>query len=372
MKIRKPAYVPILKAKKGEFDALVNLSGSASDKVIPLIDIPRPSDPERTIGEFLQKTANNIGKVRAGNTIFLDMFYWDARMQMETGEHVLSYMCTKLKSLGVFVNPVIGYDRWDEPQYQYALQTIERRTDQSFCIRLDTDAIADIADTDFFEERLDEMVKILDLRYEQCSVMLDFGDISKYALLDIIDTAKNAVAWLSSKNFRYVIITGCSLPPSISDAVHAQDTSSLVLRKEMLVWKSVTSEMPTTPIVFGDYCIRNPLSQENIIAKHQNGKIRYTINNHYFVVRGRSKQLTPLTEQNYELANILVQSRHYLGASFSWGDQRIFDCSQKNFKGNSTNWVSIDTNHHIETVLAEIFEYQRQASLVKSEAYSGN
>ena len=67
----------------------------------------------------------------------------------------------------------------------------------------------------------------------------------------------------------------------------------------------------------------------------------------------------PKGEQYYALAEMVISSPHYLGAGFSWGDKRILDCSNELFKGNSTNWVGIDTNHHIEYVLAELMEFMK-------------
>ena len=61
----------------------------------------------------------------------------------------------------------------------------------------------------------------------------------------------------------------------------------------------------------------------------------------------------------YDLSQIVIDSMYYMGNTFSWGDQRIMDCSNKKLKGNGGTWVSIDTNHHIHTVLTEVFEFER-------------
>ncbi|ECV0853852.1 hypothetical protein D0X24_23850, partial [Salmonella enterica subsp. enterica serovar Kentucky] len=53
-------------------------------------------------------------------------------------------------------------------------------------------------------------------------------------------------------------------------------------------------------------------------------------------------------------------SGHYMGPSFSWGDFKINECAQEQFLGNSTNWVSIDTSHHMTYVLAEVKEFEKK------------
>jgi hypothetical protein len=40
----------------------------------------------------------------------------------------------------------------------------------------------------------------------------------------------------------------------------------------------------------------------------------------------------------------------------------IKQCSEQKIKGNSTQWISFDTSHHMAAVVAEIFEYSRATS----------
>ncbi len=61
----------------------------------------------------------------------------------------------------------------------------------------------------------------------------------------------------------------------------------------------------------------------------------------------------------WELAQKIINSGHYLGAKFSWGDSEILRCSNKEFKGNAGQWIAIDTNHHLAYVIAEVAEFER-------------
>jgi hypothetical protein len=62
--------------------------------------------------------------------------------------------------------------------------------------------------------------------------------------------------------------------------------------------------------------------------------------------------------QMYDLAKTVVDSIHYMGEDFSWGDERILACSNGEFKGSSTEWIAIDTNHHLAWVVAEVKEFE--------------
>ena len=82
------------------------------------------------------------------------------------------------------------------------------------------------------------------------------------------------------------------------------------------------------------------------------------IDSQSFVVRGHNLTKPPKGKQYYLLAAKVVNSPYYEGANFSWGDSKILDCSNQKCIGNSTNWISIDTNHHIEYVLKEVKLYK--------------
>lgn len=62
------------------------------------------------------------------------------------------------------------------------------------------------------------------------------------------------------------------------------------------------------------------------------------------------------------MADQVVMSPHYANEDFSGGDAMTKACSEHKIKGNSTNWISFDTSHHVAAVTSEVFEYARAAS----------
>ncbi len=189
--------------------------------------------------------------------------------------------------------------------------------------------------------------------------MLDFGDLTNESIIQVQEKIIKALGLLSTYHFEFISIAGCSLTTTINDMVPKIESNAIVIRREMMAWQACKKYANAQNLIFGDYCVFNPSAQDDIIARHANGKIRYTIQNNYFIVRGHSRQVGNKGEQMYDLSQIIIDSKYYMGKGFSWGDQRIMDCSKKKFKGNLCNWVAIDTNHHTHTVLTEIFEFER-------------
>lgn len=367
----KPTYVPIVKARQGEFKALAHLDNRSAQNIIPLFEVPKITDKERGAWEnkglhplisYLNYKAEKIAAVRKGRFAFIDTISWKTNSYVENGEHSLNFLYNSLESNGVFVNPVIGYDRWDDVDYRNAVMALNCQQTRTYCIRLEMSAIEDFLDPNYFQSRIKDIVDSLAIDPKHSCVLIDFGDVSQTSILDIQTRLESGLSLLSSWQFMYIAMAGASTPTIINAAVKNKDSTGVIIRREMNAWRAIKMENPSSSLVFGDYCVRNPSSAEDIIAPDANGKIRYTIQQNYFVARGHSRQIGNKYDQHYVLAETIAKSTHFLGANFSWGDNEILLYSKKvtNGPGNATTWISIDTNHHITYVILEVIEFENQ------------
>lgn len=370
-------YLPILKAKPGELKALSNAKPSIAEKILPLFDVGRMSESVRKAKRFAETTAitcayldevaEKIAAVRKGASVLVDAYQWPPNSATETGEHIIPYIHNKLSALGVKPIPVVGYDRWDSTQYKLAIQQLQVSQEDYYCLRLDSHAIEDAAEPEFFQEQIFNILDDLNIEPERCSILLDFGDLSHSSLEDVIDQGGAAVALLDSFGFSHIATAGCSLPPTIDGAVKKQNSTGTVLRKEMVLWQMFRTQYPHIKWLFGDYGVRSPNTAEDVISPHTNGKIRHTIDKHFFVVRGHSVQIGAKGAQMYALAEKLIESPHFLGPEFSWGDGQILECSEgKGKPGNSTSWIAIDTNHHLTYAVFEVLEFEKSVTVTAS------
>lgn len=364
-----PTYVPILKAKAGEFVALKKLKATYSERISPFFEIPllvrKEKEPKwlvestQPIKDYLQRTAKKVIASCESNRFFFDITQWKVDSYIETGEHVLSYLYKILSESGAVVHPVVGFDRWDVLDYQIALKDMVVPEGNHYCIRIDSSSIIDDSyDVDYFTATLEKIMEELKISSKDVIIMLDFDDVTNKSIESLNGHVKHVIDILSDYEFSSVIISGGSFPAFINKAVEDENSYDYVPRREMHVWKSFVDDAKL-PIIFSDYGIRNPKAKDDIIAPNANGKIRYTIENKYFVVRGYAKNKGEGYKQLHELAEKIVNSPHYLGPDFSWGDERIEACSKRDNLGGNTQWVSYDTNHHISYVVEEILEFNR-------------
>ena len=198
----------------------------------------------------------------------------------------------------------------------------------------------------------------LDLDPSSCYAMLDFRDVSNIAAPDLIEIAENAIHVLRDAGFEEVIFAGGSMPVTVDNAVKTRDSAGCITRIEMLAWKAIFSATADNSIIFGDYPIRNPDAPDGVIAPHANAKIRYTINNQFFIVRGHSKKEDSLTIQHQILAKHLISSKFYSDPTNCWGDAELQKCALGIREvRDPTSMIAIDTNCHITATVKEIFEH---------------
>lgn len=359
-------YMPVLKARKGEFDAVKYLKNSTLNRIEPIFELPALSDykisntkslrdSQEPFALYLSGISDKIGSLPHQLRYYIDIRGWAPNAVVESGEHILSFVYRRLHDLGATVCPVASYDLWADPEYQASLRSLPVTHDSYLVIRLGADALEDMDDPDYFLENFSEILLSLSVPIEQCTAVVDFGDVTSMSAIDIQSNLEKAVNVLSSLSLRNVSIAASSISALIGDMVSQQNSTAMVVRREINAWKSIKALQPLGNLIFGDYGIRNPNSLEDGPFPDVNGKIRYTCEGHFFVLRGHSMRKLDKGGQYNTLAKLLVESAYYMGRDFSWGDRCAYDAPAH----SPGVWVGYDTNHHVEAVVMELVEFKQ-------------
>lgn len=368
-----PAYVPLIKALTSELEAVRVISAADALRIHPLFDICRiPTfnqyhkapkwflNSTAPTAEFIEHAVQKLAAAWSGRPAMVDAYFWAANATVENGEHVLGYAYRRLSKNGLKVIPVIGYERWDSAEYRAAMGALEYSEAPYWCLRLDVHAIDDAADPDTFRAQVDSILGDLELDPANCAVLVDFGDMTNISIDQMLYGLQDVLNGVDGYGFMFVATAGCSMPAAINLAVKEENSVGNVLRREMYGWKAARRENPSVKLVYGDYGVRGPTSNEGVPNKHGNAKIRYTTSGSYHIARGCSTFNKPYGQQSKGLALKIVGSKYYMGPSFSWGDGIIHQASLGKRVGEShAKWIAYDTSHHIAYALAEVREFER-------------
>lgn len=121
-------YVPILKTKRAEFNAIGQLTPDVKSKVIPLLEIePVPIDPEtgtpdktydihlRDMGEKISNISSNL------SSVYIDGILIEEQFIDQYDAYPLTNVITQARTAGVHVVPVSSPTR--SKKYQFEIKT---------------------------------------------------------------------------------------------------------------------------------------------------------------------------------------------------------------------------------------------------------
>lgn len=363
-------YAPILKAKAGEFKAVKELPASVRNRFAPMFDVDLP-DANKGISavSHIVKTAGALRKCNPPSPFYADAFNWEPDAQVETGEHVISFVVAMLRAEGLDPVPTIGYDRWGSPEYRLAIENLGSGPNGTWAIRLDRTVLEDIYDQDAVRDVIEEMLAAVGAEPDQVTVFVDLEDCSpaQVSVAGLTAECDSVLQTLADFGFAAFVVVGSSLPSQINLAVPAPNSTSSITRKEHVVWRSLRSQYPTLPIITGDYGVRGPTSYSGP-NKHMNGKIRYSTDRTFFIARGHAVSQDHSYIQMHTLGAAVRASIHYRGPAYSWGDRKIAEAAAGTFTGQMSSWIAVDTNHHVHSVIDEVIGFELTLGAVAQPA----
>lgn len=349
------SYVPCLRWKMGEYQALLQLSSRARQRIMPLIEIPEigfdfeTGKNSKTIDEHLSKFGKRL-KVKWGRAdCFVDMQHIDDSERMANGQIPSDFIFHDLRVKGIQATPVIGINANIEPQSEvYRTAKIDG---QGFCLRV---TLEQVVQPDFVD-KVKRLLQMSNLSFGQFDFVLDlispnFEPLDGFAglLTTIIKNIPHRDRW------RSFVLVGTSFPSSLTGV---KSGLSILPRNEWRLYKLLARLLEESNIripIFGDYVINNPeiLTIDPRIMKPK-ANIRYTIDDNWLIARGENVKDYGLA-QHQELCKLVVNSSKFNGSSFSNGDKYISDCANGTAStGNLTTWRQMGTNHHLEMAAQE-------------------
>lgn len=352
----KTVYVPILKGKKGELDALKKLKASTKNLIQPLVEIPpvpwnfieeahtkSVSDHVAPLGEKLVSSWGN------GSAMYLDSNLIDS-VNGSTPTALLS-VAESIDPQSLKIIPVTGISR-EEGQIN-ACKSVSQTHSEGACIRIERE---DMNRADLSTEITNLIEKLL-IPIDQVDLLIDMQHLADdqtslypMAVMGVLFSLGGIV-----DDFRSLTIAGASFPPDMSDV--SQNSSKRIPRKELEIWNTICSRLPKNRWPrFGDYAVSHPtLSKIDPRIMSPSASIRYTIQTEWLILKGRSLRRFKF-DQFHSLSKALTNSSEFCGEAFSAGDEFIHTCGtdMDSKTGNLTTWRFVGTNHHIEYVTQQL------------------
>ena len=342
-------YVPILKAKRGEFVALRQLTAPQSQLLTPLLEVP-PFDEDGDSDALLRmldgklKLLEDAWKDRG--RVFVDLIQVDDDAVVPDGRHALKYLVEEARARGIEAVPTTSLGR--SPAHQAAVADLHASFNCGLCLRVD--AMEEIHEPDFLSD-LDALLDELGVEQkDDVDFLLDCGSI--YGMPGPVLTATMRAAVLAVPqvaDWRTLSIAAGAFPVNM-----VPFTAGAVGRTPRTAWSSwnamITGRLPRVP-TFGDYGISHPdYPTLDAALMRPSATLKYTADDEWVLLRGRSVRGRRYGGfgQFQTHCQQLIAMPEYCGRNFSWGDEYIDDCAQGNAStGNLETWVRVGVNHHL-------------------------
>jgi hypothetical protein len=350
-------YVPILKGKEGEYNALRELTPAIRNGLTPLIEpIPIPYDfanevPAKTVDEHL---GNFIGKIVLNwglDPIFFDLDWITDSERMADGRHPLKFIFDGARAEGVQAIPVTGLNR--DTAYQVAVKDAIDSDHRGVCIRLESDDLDDLSTTG---SQLDALVAFFGITKNDVDLLVDFAAIDPQSAVPMQIAASSIIGTLPAiMDWRTLTFAASAFPPDLSRL--AANSVTPLPRTEWTIWlwlaarRARLRRMPS----FGDYGIAHPgWTEVDPRLMKMSAQLRYTIETEWLVFKARNTKDFGFGQFKLICA-ALIGRPEYRGVSFSWGDSAINEYANPSTgTGNAGTWRKIGTNHHATMVVTQI------------------
>lgn len=336
-------YVPIVKWKKGEQEALKHLTDEQKNKILPIIEIVNYEDPKIIINDL--------------KNCYINPVYIDTVIADENDRDYLISIIDKGHKNNLKIYPICYID--DLADLLIKLPDYTNRLGIKIPIPEDIDGISH-ENIFFLLKKFQSDSKVL------LDIILDLGLIKdrREANRQFKDTKDVLNDYLLNDNFyNLIIISATSFPESLS-SIPAGGKASY-FRFDFLIYEKLLEKYNSThlkkKLVYSDYGVTKYTDSEIDFSILKNGilpKAKYTIENSYIVLKGERDQITRKLTKNYTtLAKDIYESDYYYGENFSYGDLEIKERAlglNKKGPGSNTNWVTISANHHIAAVIEQL------------------
>ncbi|WP_230772047.1 beta family protein [Sphingomonas sp. Leaf4] len=354
MQLPKP-YVPLLRWRQGEYEALFRLAPPQKDAILPLIEILKPDydfelrKPKRDLDEHLKLFGKRLGAKWKSRPALVDTGRLDSAQLMADGRHPLTFIFDQARAAGAPLIPVTGLGR--DTAYQAAVSTIGMKDGRGAALRC---SLADALDPDF-DKHIQTLLENIKIHWTMLDIIIDLETPAFDPMPQLINIIVAALTGATIFNFcRSVTLLSTSFPDTLSNMANPIQR---FVRHEWVLFKGVIAALPSgarRPI-FGDYGIAAiSFAEGDMRFMRGSPNVRYTTDDAWIIARAKgAKRGSNLPYP--ALCGLVTSSGSYLGAHFSAGSAYIADCQTgAATRGNPTTWKWVATNHHITKVLDDL------------------
>jgi hypothetical protein len=343
-------YSPILRNRQSELLAIKQLSKSARQLMMPILDVAAPTKAadQTTHQQYVVRNLKRTAQCVTGfPAVFVDSSELDPAFRIANGVHPLKAEAEAIASAGGRPIPVTGLHR-DAGHQQAAAGIAAEHAEGHLCVRLDP---TDVSTATLTSNRINTLLVKHSVKSSSVYLLFDLQCLFGKEKDAVVKEVLRMLNLVQGKPWAGIMIGGYAIPDQLSTAVSTNDQAYLP-RTEQYVFREAAPLQLDTPRWFADYTTLPPSVVEldwRLIRRVMSPKALYALANEWFVVRGAAFSSHPdAYAQYYSIADEIVALDEYCGSDYSYGDKYIADCSKRaGTPGSPSSWITACVNHHL-------------------------
>lgn len=347
-------YVPALRWRQGEYQALFHLTTAAKERIVPYVTIPEVEfdfeewRPKKSIHEHVHPFARRYNAKWGKRPGWIGVHSSIADKRMDDGRDIFTYVFDDLRGFEANAIPAIPLDA--SPAIVAAVGAVIATDGLGVAISV---RLEDLMKSDP-RMRIEALALSLGVAPQEVDLVIDLGapNFEPYdAFVGALVAAMRRLGDL--QDFRNFVLIGTAIPQTFKDVAKGADQ---IPRHEWLFYRTLIDKMPNglRRPNFGDYTIVHPeFSPVDMRMIKPTGKVVYTTSVNWEIRKGGAFRDNP--EQMHAHCASIVSSGKFKGAAYSSGDDYIAKCAdRKESPSNQTRWKNVGINHHITQVLDDL------------------
>lgn len=342
-------YVPIVKARQGELNALGAVGLSTRSAIFPLVEVVPPPAEEPTtdaVVKACRDVAVRIAHRYSGKPLMLDAGLFDLGIQVGS-QTAVGVLADRARSTGVDAQPVV---RLGDPVAAHVDAGRAHEQDKrGVTVRLVADDLyEDVEDVD---TALGTVFARSGLSRPHADLLVDLGAIDgDLAVRGGASLVRALLRGLDGADeWRSVTVAAGAFPVDLS-----QFTPGVIgerPRFDAQLFDAVRSKRLPREVDYGDYAIAHPVLGTGP-GYPPPPQLRYTTAANWLVLKGRRND-PPGNAQFQRICETIAEHPDFVGARLGTADARIADGSREG-AGNGSTWRAIGTTHHLDFVAARL------------------
>lgn len=356
MNLSEDTYVPALRWRQGEYQALWRLKSAVKDRVMPLLTIPPVEfdfdvwQSKKSIHEhvhpFIERFDTKWGQRPAW--IALDTEIAEGRM--DDGTHVFDYVFDGLRPKGAIAIPALPLNADTDTMNAAARAAAADGHGVAVLLRLEDLMMGDPRKAiQYFANSLSMALNELDVIVDLRAQNFEPYDVFAAALTTAIKRLGNL---FEVRNF---VLIGTAIPETFAQLAKGSD---VIPRHDWLFYKKLVAVLPDEmrrPL-YGDHTIVHPKFTAMDMRKVKPaGKVVYTTPSSWATRKGGIFRDNPAQMHDHCAQIVSDPAFVFRGAGFSYGDKYIADCAVRaEGPSNQSRWKDVAINHHITVVVDDL------------------